>query len=129
MVSRALQVKKDRASHKPQRNTLWLGFSHLFPVASDWSRNGPMVHIWQMKQKERSVGRLPVIVLPGKKKNPQKFTGRKQFTSAFPFCFECVFDMSSYNNHEVAKGGRTRQRRVWVLNDITALLTDLGEKI
>ena len=86
-----------------------------------------------MKQKERSVGRLPVIVLPRgkkKKKHPQKFTGRKHFTSAFPFCFECGLDLRSCNRHKVAKGGRTRERRVWVLNDIIALLTDfLGEKI
>lgn len=33
-----------------------------FPFASDWSRNGPVAHIWQMRQKERSVGRLPEIV-------------------------------------------------------------------
>ena len=84
MVSGALQVKKDRASHKPQGNTLWLGFSHLFPVASDWSRNGPMVHIWQMKQKERSVGRLPVIVLPGKK-NPTEIHRKKAIYLSLSF--------------------------------------------
>lgn len=86
MVSRALQVKKDGASHMPQRNTLWLGFSHLFPVASDWSRNGPMVHIWQMKQKERSVGRLPVIVLPGKKKKTHR-NSQEESNLLQPFLF------------------------------------------
>lgn len=87
MVSRALQVKKDRASHKPQGSKLWLGFSRLFPFASDWSRNGPTAHIWQMKQKERSVGRLPVIVPPGKKKKktPTEIHMKKAFYLSLSF--------------------------------------------